>query len=355
MLIRIARVGAPVFLGLALTGTTAIRAQAPAACADRSLRPDSGILTGTAMDSASGIPLQKVGVEVSWREDERRTQPLEMDSDSLGRFFFCEVRAGTQLRIQGRYLGQTATEIALVEAGQVEDVELRMATDGRTVVGQVWLGDTEEPVADAAIRLVGTAEEVVSDENGRFRFARLPPGTYNLEATHIAHESLTAAFAVNLGESLDITLRMSNEPIRLEPVLVDVRQQRLAEVGFYERRERGRGHYLTKAQIQAKHPQVASDALRGIAGVTLMPSNWGPYQDVTGRGGCPFRYYVNGGRAGDDFRIDELAKDWIEAIELYRGLSSVPPEYIPALGSANAACGVILVWLTNAAHDFRRR
>ena len=34
--------------------------------------------------------------------------------------------------------------------------------------------------------------------------------------------------------------------------------------------------------------------------------------------------------------------------------SSVPPQYIPALGSANAACGVIVVWLTNAAHDFRR-
>ncbi|MEX2611165.1 MAG: TonB-dependent receptor [Gemmatimonadota bacterium] len=354
MLRQLTRITGPLVVGLAVAGAGSVQAQVPAACADRTISPDHGILTGTAVDSASGIPLQKVGVEVSWREDGRRTQPLEVDTDSLGHFVFCQVFAGTQLRVQGRYLGQTATELALVEAGQVEDMELRMATEGRLVTGQVLLGDSQDPVADAVIRLTGTPVETVSDENGRFRFQRLPPGNYNLVARHISHEDLATGFAVNTDEALDITLRMSDEPIRLDPVIVDVRKQRLAEVGFYDRRERGRGVYMTRAQIEAKQPSMASDALRGIAGLTLMPSNWGPYQDVTGRGGCPFRYFVNGGRAGDDFYIDELAQDWIEAIEIYRGPSSVPPQYIPALGSGNSACGVILVWLTNAAHDFRR-
>jgi len=354
MLRQLTRITGPLAVGLAVAGTGSIHAQVPAVCADRTISPDRGTLIGTAVDSASGIPLQRVGVEVSWREDGRRTQPLETETDSLGHFVFCQVYAGTQLRVQGRYLGQIATETALVEAGQVGDMELRMATAGRLVTGQVLLGDSGEPVADALIRLAGTPVETVSDENGRFRFQELPPGNYNLLAMHISHENLTTGFAVNTDEVLDITLRMSHEPIRLDPVVVDVRKQRLAEVGFYDRRERGRGVYLTRVQIEAKQPSLASDALRGIAGISLMPSNWGPYQNITGRGGCPFRYFVNGGRAGDDFFIDELAQGWIEAIEIYRGPSSVPPEYIPALGSSNPACGVILVWLTNAAHDFRR-
>ncbi len=38
--------------------------------------------------------------------------------------------------------------------------------------------------------------------------------------------------------------------------------------------------------------------------------------------------------------IDDLISDWIEAIEVYNGISEIPAQY----NRTDAVCGVILVW-----------
>jgi outer membrane receptor for ferrienterochelin and colicin len=49
---------------------------------------------------------------------------------------------------------------------------------------------------------------------------------------------------------------------------------------------------------------------------------------------------VNGNRPSD-FRIDDVVSPAsVEGIEVYRGLSTVPPEFL----NPDAVCGVIAIW-----------
>jgi hypothetical protein len=63
-------------------------------------------------------------------------------------------------------------------------------------------------------------------------------------------------------------------------------------------------------------------------------------------GPCPVQVFLDGNQAtrdvpGGDVDIDELASPLdVEAIEVFRGLGSIPPEFL----TPEARCGVIAIW-----------
>jgi hypothetical protein len=114
---------------------------------------------------------------------------------------------------------------------------------------------------------------------------------------------------------------------------------------FERHRLSGSGVYLDRAQIEARRAHYVSDVLRRIPGVRIMSDRSGRAVLRMGRtsGGrdCPPDYWIDGVRA-QFFNVDDMPVADIEAIEVYRGPSGLPPEYNSRLG--NPSCGTVVIW-----------
>jgi hypothetical protein len=133
---------------------------------------------------------------------------------------------------------------------------------------------------------------------------------------------------------------------------------------FYRRRARAHGRFFTRDEIEASGRAKLTDLLRLVPGarVRSFPGNraevafarcTGPVQlaqsgsltavatRATGSRGGTVAFYVNGARV-DSLAAKETLGEFdlgeIEAIEVYRGISELPPE---ALGDA---CAAIFIW-----------
>jgi hypothetical protein len=133
---------------------------------------------------------------------------------------------------------------------------------------------------------------------------------------------------------------------------------------FYRRRARARGRFFTRDEIEASGRAKLTDLLRLVPGarVTTFLGNraevafarcTGPVQlaqsgsvtaaatHTTGSRGGTVALYVNSARVDTESvkeTLGEFDLGEIEAIEVYRGVSELPPE---ALGDA---CAAIFIW-----------
>lgn len=219
-----------------------------------------------------------------------------------------------------------------------------------TVLGSVT--DTgATPMVEARITAVGTKLAAVTGVDGRFQLANLPRGFQILQVGMLGYKTILLPIEVEVGETLHVQVRLETEPVPLDPVEVSA-DPAVAPMlrGFYERRSRGGGYFLTRQEIQEMRANLFTDVLRRVPGVRLQPVR-GPsgnsYQAVTGRVAgsrtCPMLYYVDGVPfpVTGDIGINNLFQpEDIAAIEVYSGTSRVPLQF----HSSSAHCGVIVIW-----------
>lgn len=143
-------------------------------------------------------------------------------------------------------------------------------------------------------------------------------------------------------------------PIPLPPLTVRADRSRGSGKlrGFERRRVRHpAGVFVGRAEIERRDPRRTSDLLRGVAGVTpgRAPAGVGRPRlrmDRTpvrpGRRPCRVRYFVDGIPLPKDggFRVDDLPPEDVEAVEVYRGVSEVPPRF----QRRGDRCGVVVIW-----------
>jgi hypothetical protein len=173
-----------------------------------------------------------------------------------------------------------------------------------------------------------------------------------------------AGGTVSLGaDTLDIEFRLRVMPFALDALEADVRGEgaanpRLADTGFFQRRRIGLGEFLTREDIVERPPtQRITDLLVGMRGVQVTRDGIAfraPGESIMG--GCAPRVYLDGMLSGlaltfDFSGVNSIPTDAIEAIEVYRGPSEIPPQY----GGAQGTCGVVLLWTRrndlNDAHE----
>jgi hypothetical protein len=130
--------------------------------------------------------------------------------------------------------------------------------------------------------------------------------------------------------------------IPIDPITVVVRSLVLERVGFYDRRGRSSGHFVSRQQIDDQHPLVSSEILRRIPGVRLLRGRNG--LTAIARANCPFRFVIDGVRTGPDYTIDLIPTMDIEGLEIYLGPSQVPGEFSGLGSDIGGTCGVIVVW-----------
>ncbi len=260
-----------------------------------------------------------------------------------------------------------------------------------TLEGVITDSATGRPIWGAWINVVGADIEERTRASGAFRLSGMGLGTHIFMVRSIGFVPrgfrLTVTWS-NIGEVDLGTIRLASNATRLEDINVVARFPSLL-TGFNRRRERGFGHFITRAEIERRRPLSSTDLLRRVPGVAVQcrggecrttfsrmtrpgreslrlgsPSPFVGSRDalssVAGLGvpaglsnealigslpgslleSCRIQYYVDGVPFPADQGIDDIPPDEIVGIEIYKGPASTPPIFARQGGS----CGVIAIW-----------
>ena len=203
-------------------------------------------------------------------------------------------------------------------------------------------------------------QSVNSDSTGAFSFTEVRPGPYRLIGSRMGYREVQGSVMLATDSVVDVVLRMDARTVVLEPVTVVTRSRRQVSpilAGFYHRMENGMGHFITRQEIEQRRPTRVSDLLRGVASLRVAAgrAGIGGGQMYSGSSGelCPVIFFVDGmpvnlpttptGRR--TARMDAAVDDYVgpldvEGIEIYRGESDTPAQFITRW----VGCGTIVIW-----------
>jgi Carboxypeptidase regulatory-like domain len=236
-----------------------------------------------------------------------------------------------------------------------------------------------KPVAGAHL-LVSVAgatavSDTATDKDGRFSFALPGVGQYVLRVSRPGYSTrVTQPIAVEKEFVVAVELRLTPLAVLLdtvtvvaEKVVVEQQLPFLVDAGFYDRRSKGIGHFLTRTDLDQHPPDRMTNAFQGISGVHVVcggrtSSPNGCDVQAPGattmfkRGVCKPSVVLDGVvlRAGGvlntestpenravDRPVDELLNPFnIEAVEIYTSPAGVPVQYLGYL----SPCGAIIAW-----------
>ena len=231
------------------------------------------------------------------------------------------------------------------------------------IEGRVMDDVSEEPLVGARVLLLNrynrTVDYAVTDAMGRFRFERSNNDRYRLEVRAVGYrETVTPDLWTVDRDFTAIEVRLLPNAVLLAPLeVVALSPPRTSPVleAMEFRRTRGFGIQITREAIEQRQPLYVTDMLMEIPGVYAERTGSGASgrqlrmgRALAGPGGgdCPVQIFVDGMLAtkpvpGGDMSVDDLVSPRdVEAIEIFKGLGSVPPEFL----NIYARCGVIAIW-----------
>lgn len=322
--------GAALLLLLARPASPLAGQDGPAPC------PDGRVaVSGTVVDPVTGEGV--AGAEVrAIRGGQFWTARAEAD----GTYRICVPRGDDEVRLRASY-GQKAGEEAVFAAsadrsGVYLDVPL---TEAQDLVGMVFDEIRRRPVHAAVVTLEPLAVNVFTDAAGRFRFADLPEGAYDLRVEAPGYDSFeTSVLVRDLGrgaERIRVTIRP--EAYELEPLLVEVTRQNpyLYFSGMYERMDGDRGGlFLTEELLE-------QPVWRSARVSEVLEFNW----DAARRTRRCQTVWIDGKPARySPFDLSSTFTEDVLAIEVL-GAGEAPLRYMPdTVDITQFSCGVVLVW-----------
>lgn len=209
----------------------------------------------------------------------------------------------------------------------------------------------------------------VTDAAGHFRFSRPDYGWYRLEVMAVGYRRTLTPFLWWMVDRnyADLVVRLAPSTVLLAPLEIVALSPRVTSAvleNVEHRRTRGFGMQITRQQIEERRPARVSDVLLEVPGVYAARRGAG----ASGRtiymgralpglagGECPVQIFLDGRQAtrdapGGDVQIDDLVSPLdIEVIEVFRGLASIPPEFL----TRHARCGVIAIWTKRSHEELR--
>ena len=185
---------------------------------------------------------------------------------------------------------------------------------------------------------------VLTDSAGRFTFATLPAGSFVIAARRLGFEPESVQVQLVNGrvDSLHFTLAIL--PGKLPGIVTDAEaEDRLRLADFYRHRDGGNGGYFfNRRELEAARVYRVSDIMRRVPGVRLIADQSGRLHLRMGRSlNCPPDVWIDGIRA-EGMNVDDMSLQDVEALEIYRGPSGLPPEYNNRLG--RPGCGTLVIW-----------
>jgi carboxypeptidase family protein len=204
--------------------------------------------------------------------------------------------------------------------------------------------ETGTRVPNVEIKVPKTGAVAHTDSSGRFIVRGLTPGLFDLSVRRLSFTPMTLSLEVTAGDTTDVDVMLTTAAETLPTVEVKGKEERKRQLdGFEERRKRGLGHFITRAQIEAQSPLVLSEMLRGVPGAELMQTNIVGRMTLrfARRNDCAPAYFVDG-QYLINYNIDDMNPRNVEGVELYAGFAGLPQEFAKQMGVQ--ACGVVVIW-----------
>ena len=235
-----------------------------------------------------------------------------------------------------------AAVLILFSPSLVEAQRDRVGT--ASISGLVLDQETNDPVMGVEMSVDGTSTLSITNDQGEFRFEEVLSGSLILRSRRLGYEERMDSLSVPEGALIDVTVRLSTEPVELEELVVEVRSRLLEQRGFYERQRTGYGGvFIDRETIEDRNPNVITDLFRTMSGLRVVYGGlFGPKvfvnQNITfsdGGLGCEPSLMLDGVRStmrSYDF-IDPVE---VEGLEVYAGGG--------APGGFSDPCGTIAIW-----------
>jgi Carboxypeptidase regulatory-like domain len=211
--------------------------------------------------------------------------------------------------------------------------------------GTVSASKNGQPLAGVMVAVRGTPAFHVTDSAGHFRIAQLAPGRRTLRLVYQDRVSEDYDVVLKAGRTLELAILLDVGGVELAPIVVEAASQEwaLSLAGFYARRGKGFGHFVTRDEIERRNPSRLSGLLAG-SGIVMRCTRMlqcVPTRFTAGRR-CAVAVVIDGQRV-EDYNIDLMPLQDVVGIEVYRQGADTPVEF--SRWSAN--CGAILIWTKN--------
>ncbi|HEY4306284.1 MAG TPA: carboxypeptidase regulatory-like domain-containing protein [Gemmatimonadaceae bacterium] len=201
------------------------------------------------------------------------------------------------------------------------------------------------PIPNVEIADVEAGKAVRTDSLGRFLLGDLPSGNANISFRRLSYAPVVLLIAIPPADTTDVQVALGVVAQELKGMVTQAHPDQLRQlVGFETRRSHGIGHFITRAQIEDRHPLVLSDMLRSVPGAILINADNGRTSvrfSRVARNNCPPQFFVDGVEV-TGFSIDDMPPGDVEGVELYPGAAGLPPEYNRVHGTS--ICGTVIIW-----------
>jgi hypothetical protein len=224
------------------------------------------------------------------------------------------------------------------------------ALGAQTITGRVF--DASDSAAVGGVRIEAGGRGVRTEGTGTYRLDAYP-GRVAVSLRMLGYAALDDTVELAAGETVSRNYFLTRVPRLLSTMVVHGRAVRVPS-GFesvYRRAQASNGHLLTREQIDSMNPRDVAIVLNQIphlrvsanrdAASRLSTGRCGPMIPGSADAGHSVVLILNGTRLTHVHSVNEvldhMAPSSIQAVEMYNGPTSVPPNFQPA-------CAVVAIW-----------
>jgi carboxypeptidase family protein/TonB-dependent receptor-like protein len=208
------------------------------------------------------------------------------------------------------------------------------------------------PIPDVEVTAIKFAKVVRTDTAGRFLIPALASGSLDFSFRRLAYSPLVLSVLIPADDTTDVEVRLGVTALQLTGVVVQEHAEQLRVLEAFEaRRKQGLGHFVTRAEIERRHPLLLSDMMRVVPGAMILIGDNGRTAlrfARVGRDNCPPQFFVDGLQVSG-FSIDDMPPGDVEGVELYAGPAGLPPEFNRPRGTT--VCGTVAIWTRIPGND----
>jgi TonB-dependent starch-binding outer membrane protein SusC len=221
------------------------------------------------------------------------------------------------------------------------------AQSGVGIVQGTVLDSAGRRMDHASVTITGTRLGASTDSAGRYVIGQVPLGTIELKVRRLGYwaDSMKVAVTDSVPVRADFRIRQQVVELLGTEIVADPNTGKMG--AFNQRRSRGVGSFITRADIEKRQASSVSELLRYLPGVAVSQRMAGEPQPVhmqrsvntTTTGKCSVQIYVDG-HPYQNGNVDDFNPNGVEGIEVYRSASEIPG----AFRARDATCGVIAIW-----------
>jgi hypothetical protein len=201
-------------------------------------------------------------------------------------------------------------------------------------------------ISGAELTVDGTTVRGVTDERGEVRFNAVRGGPATIRVRRLGFRPATLDIIVDQRVPATSIVTLAQIPQRLATIVVKGGTNYTGRMaGFYQRRDLGIGHFVSRERLEHDNPSQLTDIFRRLPGVQITSTRFirNAIRFRGNGGSCWPLVWLDGAPLPTaEFDLDFLSPSSIEGIEVYSGISQIPPQFMGSRGLGS--CGVIVVW-----------